>query len=94
MDKKIIVIGAGVEQNNALMIASLKERFGNDALIVTPEETIQQGINPENLVYPERIKITALPVIPVVDLGYYQSGRERRRERRKKERAMKRGVKQ
>jgi len=40
--EKILVIGAGLPNN--LMMQSLKEKYGEDIVVVTPEEAKKQGL--------------------------------------------------
>jgi len=85
MTKKILIIGAGVEGKSTLHIASLQEKYGNDIVLVTPEEAKEQGLRMEDFANIPTIKLIAPPVnedIQRISL----SGREQRRQRRKKER--------
>ena len=84
MAQKILVIGAGA--NDALLLATLKEKHGEDIILVTPEEAKEQGLKMEDFGNIPTFKITAPPTIPIVEFGEYKSGKEERRERRKKER--------
>lgn len=87
MTKKILIIGAG-EGRDALLLASLKEKHGNDIILVTPEEAKEQGLKIEDFANMPPIKITAPPIIPILEYGEYKSGKEKRRERRKKKRML------
>ena len=86
MAKKILVIGAGA--NDALLLATLKEKHGEDIILVTPEEAKKQGLKMEDFGNIPTFKITAPPIIPMVEYGEYKTGKEERRERRKKERML------
>jgi len=91
--KKILIIGAGEGGKTALLHQAMKEKFGDDVVLVTPEEAQAQGLKEDDFANIPRMKITAPPVFEVAKLyGHEMSGREKRRERRKKER-LKRGGK-
>ena len=83
----MLIIGSGLE--GALAIASLKEKFGNDIIVVTPEEAKEQGLVPDDFVNTPKMKITAPPVMASMIQTDFQSGREKRRDRRKKQRKSK-----
>jgi len=38
MKQKILIIGAGNEGKSALMLQVMKEKYGDDIVLVTPEE--------------------------------------------------------
>lgn len=85
MDKqKIAIIGQGQEKN-ALAIMALKEKYGADVVIVTPEEAQEKGLKLEDIVNTPVIKITAPPVYDAFVDPNPKDGKARRRERRKKE---------
>jgi ketopantoate reductase len=86
MAQKILIVGAGA--NDALLLAKLKEEHGNDIVLVTPEEAKEQGLKMEDIANIPTFKITASPIIPVVEWAEYKTGKEQRRERRKKERML------
>lgn len=86
MAQKILVIGAGA--NDALLLATLKEKHGDDIILVTPEEAKEQGLKMEDFGNIPTFKITAPPIIQMVEFGEYKSCKEERRERRAKERKL------
>lgn len=91
--KKILIIGAG-EGKTALTHQMMKEKYGDDIVLVTPEEAKEQGLNLDDFVNMPPMKITAPPMIETMRLqGFEKTGREKRRDRRKKERQLKRGGK-
>ena len=83
---KILIIGGG-EGKSALMLQTMKEKYGNDIVLVTPEEAKEQGLNPEDFGNIPNYKITAPPMMihPIL-LGETPSGKEKRRKRREQER--------
>lgn len=87
MTKKILVIGNSEEVKSALMLQSMKEKYGDDIVLVTPEEATKQGLNPEDFDNLPSHKITAPPIMaqPMI-LGTPPSGKEKRRQRREQER--------
>lgn len=84
MIQKILVIGAGA--NDALLLATLKEKHGDDIILVTPEEAKEQGLKMEDFANIPSYKITAPPILPMLEYGEYKTGKENRRERRERER--------
>jgi hypothetical protein len=92
--KKILIIGAGLDGKTLLLEQHMKEKFGDDIILVTPEEAKEQGLTPDAFANIPRMKITAPPVFEVAKLyGHEKTGREKRRDRRKNERKLKRGWK-
>ena len=88
MAQKILVIGAGADVKDALLLAKLKEEYGNDIILVTPEEAKEQGLELKDIANIPTMKITAPPIIPMMEFGEYKTGKEQRRERRAKERKL------
>jgi ketopantoate reductase len=86
MAQKILIVGAGA--NDVLLLAKLKEEHGGDIILVTPEEAKEQGLKMEDFGNIPTFKITASPIIPMMELGEYKTGKEQRRERRKKKRML------
>lgn len=86
MAQKILIVGAGA--NDALLLAKLKEEHGNDIILVTSEEAREQGLKMEDIANIRTFKITAPPIIPMMELGEHKTGKEQRRERRAKERKL------
>ena len=84
MSKKILIVGTS-QVKSELLIHSMKEKYGDDIILYTPEEAREQGLNTEDFANIPRMKITAPPEIPMVEWNY-KSGKEKRRERRAKER--------
>lgn len=87
MTQKILIIGSGGAGKSALMLQAVKEKYGDDVVLVTPEEAKEQGLKPEDFGNLPSYKITAPPIMeqPMI-LGTPTSGKENRRERRKQER--------
>ena len=87
MAQKILIIGAGADTKDALLLAKMKEEYGNDIVLVTPEEAKEQGLELKDIDNIPTMKITAPPIIehPIL-LGVEKSGKEKRRQRRKQER--------
>lgn len=87
MEKPKIIIIDSVKGNDALFIMSLREKHGQDVILVTPEEAKQKGITMEDI-YHEPIKITMPYHNEYIDPNP-KDGKANRRERRKKERKKK-----
>ena len=87
MTQKILIIGAGGEGKSALMLQAMKEKYGDDIVLVTPEEAREQGLKPEDFANIPNYKITAPPIMaqPMI-LGTPPSGKDQRRKRREQER--------
>jgi len=75
-----------VEDDNSqsLLRQSMKEKFGDDVILVTSEEAKEQGLIPDNFPSISQMKIPVLEVAKIH--GYEMTGQEKRRERRRKER--------
>ena len=86
MAKKICIVGINTE--DGLLLTTMKEKFGDDIILITPDEAKEQGVKMEDIANIPTMKIVAPPIIPVVKWGEYKTGKERRRERRKKERKL------
>ncbi len=86
---KVLVVDSDLEGRSSLAIQALKEKFGDDVVIVTPKEAIEQGIVLDEFANIPRMKITAPPmgVVPMLIGGTPPTGQERRRSRRKQERS-------
>lgn len=80
-------MGNSGEGKSALMLQAMKEKYGDDIVLATPEEAKEQGLKPEDFVNIPSYKITAPPIMeqPMI-LGTPPSGKEQRRQRREKER--------
>ena len=89
MAQKILIVGAGADAKDALLLAKMKEEHGNDIVLITPEEAKEQGLELKDIANIPTMKITAPPIIPMMELGEYKTGKEQRRERRAKERKLK-----
>jgi GTPase SAR1 family protein len=87
MTQKILIIGAGGEGKSALMLQAMKEKYGDDIVLVTPKEAKEQGLTPADFGDIPTMKITAPPIMehPTL-LGAEKSGKEKRRQRREQER--------
>ena len=83
MTQKILIIGSGVEGKSALMLQAMKEKYGDDIILYTPEEAKEQGLTPADFGNIPTMKITAPPIMeqPMI-LGTPHSGKEKRRKRR------------
>ena len=87
MTQRILIIGAGVEGKNALMLQTMKEKYGDDIVLVTPEEAKEQGLTPADFGNIPTMKITAPPIMNHPTLKKKKkSGKEKRRQRREQER--------
>lgn len=90
MTKKILIIGSGGIDKSTLSHQAMREKYGDDILLVTPEEANEQGLKPEDFANLPTMKITAPPILDDIKLiggvGGEKSGKEKRRERRKQER--------
>ena len=86
MTGKVCIIGAGADAKDALLLATMKEKYGDDIILVTPEQATEQGLNIDDIANIPTMKITAPPIIPVIKWAEYKTGKEQRRERRAKER--------
>lgn len=86
MTQKILIVSSG-EGKSALMLQTIKEKYGDDIVLVTPEEAKKQGLKPGDFGNTPICKITAPPTMaqPMI-LGVPPSGKEQRRKRRKQER--------
>lgn len=87
MTQKILIIGSGGEGKSALMLQAVKEKYGDDVVLVTSEEAKEQGLTPADFGNIPTMKITASPIMehPTL-LGAEKSGKEKRRQRREQER--------
>lgn len=86
MTQKILIIGSGGEGKSALMLQAMKEKYGDDIVLVTPEEAKEQGLKPEDFGNIPSYKITAPNMEQPMILGTPPSGKEKRRQRREQER--------
>jgi GTPase SAR1 family protein len=87
--KKILIIGSS-EGKTALMHQMMKEKFGDDVILVTYDEAKEQGLMPDDFSNTTRMKIKSLPIFePLYIHGHVKTGRENRRDRRKNERKLK-----
>jgi len=85
MTQKILIVGAG-DAKDALLHAKFKEEYGNDIILVTPEQAKEQGLELNDFANIPTMKLTAPPIIPMVEFDEYETGKEKRRKRRKEER--------
>lgn len=88
MTKKILIIGAGDDSKSALMLATLKEKYGDNIVLVTPEEAKEQGLKMEDFANLPTMKIAAPPIFEMVQTDF-SSGKENRRLRRERQRKTK-----
>ena len=87
--KKILIVGGGVSGlgTSALMLQTLKEKYGDDIILVSPEEEKQQRLTENDFANIPSMKITAPPIMQKLHMpGAPKSGQENRRERRKNNR--------
>lgn len=84
MERKILIMGEG--KPDVLLLTKLKEKYGEDIILVTPEEAKEQGLKMEDFVNIPSYKITAPPILPMLEYGEYKTGKENRMERRERER--------
>lgn len=90
MTQKILIVGAVGEGKSALMLQAMKEKYGDDIVLVTPEEAKEQGLKPEDFGNIPSYKLTAPPIFEDCVLhGAEKSGKEKRRQRREYERRSK-----
>jgi predicted ATP-dependent serine protease len=82
MTQKILIIGGTGAVKSDLLLATLREKYGNDILVVTPEEADEQGLKMEDFANIPTMEIKAPPIIPYVQTEF-KSGKEKRRDRRK-----------
>lgn len=88
MGKKILLIGRDESIKDNLMIQRLKEEYGEDIILYTPEEAQKQGLKMEDFGNIPKLTIQA-PLFKeeqVKLLGTPKDGKASRRERRAKER--------
>lgn len=78
MKEKKLIVATGQPGSTDVCLASIKERYGDSVIIITPEEALKEGVN-------ATYTITAPPVLPVLtysSLGIFKDGKQNRRERR------------
>jgi predicted ATP-dependent serine protease len=92
MTRKILIAGNPSVGKSALMIQSMKEKYGEEIILVTTEEAKEQGLGPEDFLNLPKYKITAPPIMeePRI-LGTPPTGKEKRRKRREEERLKRKG---
>jgi hypothetical protein len=85
MSKMALIVDIGLE--SALILQEMKEKYGDDVILVTFDEAREQGLKAEDFVNPPSYKITAPPMmeLPMI-LGAPPSGKYQRRKRREQER--------
>lgn len=83
--KKILLIGDDDLSKSELMLATLKEKYGEDVIIVTRQQAKEQGLKMTDFYNLPTMKITA-PLINPHPPFVKKSGKENRRARRKNER--------
>lgn len=81
---KVLIIGVDTSE---LALIALREKFGNDVEMVTPDEARARGYGSDDFVNTPRMKITAPPIFENLRIaGPVKTGRDKRRDRRKNER--------
>ena len=89
MTKKILIIGSGGEGKSSLMLQNMKEQYGDDIILYTPEEAQKEGLKPDDFGNIPRFKITAPPIMEQpMFLGRPKSDKESRNARRSRERKL------
>jgi hypothetical protein len=85
--EKILLIGHACSGNSLLLAQKLKEHYGNDIIVYTPEEAHKQGLTAQDFDNIPSYKITPTPIFnePLI-LGTTPTGKYMRRERRKNQR--------
>lgn len=83
--KSILLISGEPDGNSALTLALMKEKYGEEIVLVTLEEAIEKGLKMEDFANIPTMKITAPPIIPMMQTDF-KSGKENRRQRREQER--------
>ena len=87
--KKVLIIGG---DKSEFALIALREKFGDDVEMVTPDEARERGFGADDFVNTPRMKITAPPIIENFRIaGPGKTGREKRRDRRRNERKSKKG---
>ncbi len=90
MSKKILVVGSPGITNSELLLQTMKEKFGDDIILVTPEQAKEEGLKRADFENVSSMKISqAHPILPSgrIDLkGAKKSGKESRRQRREQDR--------
>jgi len=81
MSKKILILDTG--KINDFLLPKLKTSFGDDIVVLNPQEAIEQNLKKDDFV--NILKATPLIELPELH-GYDKSGKEKRRERRKQKR--------
>jgi hypothetical protein len=84
---RVLVVDSDLDGRSSLAIQSLKEKFGDDIILVTPQQAIEQEIPLDDFANIPRMKITAPPIMPMMISGTPPTGKEKRRARRKQERS-------
>lgn len=89
MTQKILIIGSGIG-TNTLVVQNLREQYGYDIDLVTPEEAKERGLQPKDFGNLPKLELTAPPKMEDFQaLGLIPSGKEKRRQRRAQERKTK-----
>lgn len=88
---KVLIVGSGEPIiKSTLLIATsideylveeMKERYGDDVVLVTPEEAEEKGMNMSEFDNMKPMRIVAPPIIEMVSFDY-KDGKQKRRERR------------
>jgi len=92
MTKKVLIVGGGLSGSSVL--AKFKEQYGEDVVLVTPEEALEQRIPQNEFINLPTLKITAPQILDqgeyIRPSNSYKDGKQLRRERRKKQKGSKR----
>jgi hypothetical protein len=84
--KMILVVGGDFTGKATLAIQRLKEIYGGEVSVYTPDQAKEQGLTVEPFEGIPKRQIVPIPIIPMMYASDPKSGRERRRERRKNDR--------
>lgn len=76
---RVILIGPGAGKT-ALAMAHLREQYGNDVEVYTPEEAQEKGLKPEDFANIPTYKIEPLPSLP--DMTHYIKGHPKKSKKR------------
>lgn len=92
--KKILIAGHIGHLKGELLLQTMKEQYGDDIVLVTPEEAKAQGLKARDFANIPSFKIKATPIMeqPMI-LGNPGSGKDKRRKRREEERKAKKARK-
>lgn len=82
--KKVLIADTG-HIGSELFLQTMKEKYGDDIVLVTLDEAKEQGLKENDFANIPVLEITASPEY----VGEYKTGKQNRKERRAKERKLK-----